>query len=142
MSAEIREGVVVATERIQAPPDVVFPYFTDPELIVEWIGQRAELDPRPGGEFFLDMGAVSARGTYLAVEPPRRVVFTWGVPGDETLPVGSSVVEVLLTADGEGTLVELTHRDLPESQRPRHRDGWQHQLAGLDAYVSSRRPAS
>lgn len=45
MTAEIRSNVIVATEHIQAPPEVVFPYFTDPALIVTWIGDQAELDP-------------------------------------------------------------------------------------------------
>jgi uncharacterized protein YndB with AHSA1/START domain len=53
-------------------PEVVFPYFTDPALIVTWIGDRAELDPQPG-MFALDMGEVLARGTYVTVDPPRRV---------------------------------------------------------------------
>lgn|GEM_PF-2472280 len=78
MTAEIRNDVIVATEHIKAPPEVVFPYFTDAALIVEWIGNLAELDPQPGGVFSLDMGEVVARGAYLAVEPPYRVVFSWG----------------------------------------------------------------
>ncbi len=40
---------VTATTRIAAPPEVVFPYFTDPALIVTWMGDRADLDPQPGG---------------------------------------------------------------------------------------------
>ena len=55
MTAEIRNDVIVATEHIKAPPEVVFPYFTDPALIVKWIGDRAELDPQPGGMFSLGM---------------------------------------------------------------------------------------
>jgi uncharacterized protein YndB with AHSA1/START domain len=63
VTAEIRDRVIVATEHIKAPPQVVFPYFTDPELIVTWIGDRARLDPKPGGVFALDMGKNLARGT-------------------------------------------------------------------------------
>jgi uncharacterized protein YndB with AHSA1/START domain len=33
VTAEIRHDVIVATEHIKAPPEVVFPYFTDPALI-------------------------------------------------------------------------------------------------------------
>ena len=44
----IRDDVVVATEHIDAPPEVVFPYFTEPDLLVQWIGDRALLDPQPG----------------------------------------------------------------------------------------------
>jgi uncharacterized protein YndB with AHSA1/START domain len=65
VTAEIRNDVIVATEHIKAPPEVVFHYFTDPALIITWIGDRAELDPQPGGVFSLDMGENTARGAYL-----------------------------------------------------------------------------
>ena len=103
MPAEIHDSVIVATEHIKAPPEIVFPYFTDPALIVTWIGEQAELDPRPGGVFALDMGDVAAHGTYLVVEAPHRVVFSWGIPGDTTLPPAASTVEVVLTPDGDDT---------------------------------------
>lgn len=133
MPAEIQGDVVVATEHIKAPPEIVFGYFTDPALIVAWIGVRAELDPQPGGVFRLDMGEVVARGSYLAVEPPHRVVFSWGIPGDDALPPGGSTVEVVLTADGDDTLVVLTHRGLPATHLGMHRAGWENQLGRLRA---------
>jgi len=123
--------VISASVRVAAPPEVVFPYFTDPALIVTWIGERADLDPRPGGMFALDFASTAARGRYVAVEPPRRVVFTWGIPEDGTLPPGASTVEVVLAADGDGTIVHLTHRDLPEDREPSHRRGWEGCLAAL-----------
>ena len=42
---------VVASVRIAASPEVVFPYFTDPVLATRWIADSAELDARPGGLF-------------------------------------------------------------------------------------------
>jgi uncharacterized protein YndB with AHSA1/START domain len=131
VTAEIRSAVIVATEHIQAPPEVVFPYFTDPALIVTWIGERAQLDPHPGGDFTLDMGDVAAHGSYIVVEPPHRVVFSWGIPGNETLPPGGSTVEVVLTPDGVDTIVVLTHRDLPSTHLDSHRTGWEHRLGLL-----------
>ncbi len=122
---------VKASVRIAASPQDVFAYLVDPELIVQWIGSKAELDPKAGGVFALDFDTTSARGTYVCVEPPHRVVFTWGVPGDSVLPPGSSTVEILLTADGDETIVELTHRDLPAEKRPSHRSGWEEGLEGL-----------
>ena len=121
MIAEIRTDVIVATEHIKAPPEVVFPYFTDPALIVEWIGNRAELD----------MGEVVARGAYIAVEPPYRVVFSWGISGSNALPPGGSIVEVALTPDGDDTMVALTHRGLPCIHVGNHRAGWGHRLGWL-----------
>jgi uncharacterized protein YndB with AHSA1/START domain len=125
--------VISATERIAAPPEVVFPYFTDPRLIVTWIGERAELDARPGGAFSVDFGSVEARGTYVEVDPPRRVVFTWGIPGDDTLPPGTSTVEVVLVAEDGDTIVNLTHRDVPPDREPSHREGWERCLGALAA---------
>lgn len=139
MTAEIRNDTIVATEHIEAPPEVVFPYFTDPALITEWIGQRAELDPRPGGVFFLDMGQVAARGTYTVVDPPHRIVFTWGIPGNDTLPPGASTVEVVLTPDGQDTLVTLTHRALPATHISSHHTGWEHRLTLLHT-AATRQP--
>ena len=72
-----------------------------------------------------------AAGSYVEVDPPRRVVFTWGIPGDTTLPAGSSTVEVELVAEGDDTVVTLTHRDLPAERRPNHRAGWAQHLARL-----------
>jgi uncharacterized protein YndB with AHSA1/START domain len=59
------------------------------------------------------------------------VVFTWGIPDDATLPPGASTVEVVLVADGGGTIVNLTHRDVPPDREPSHREGWEGCLAAL-----------
>ncbi|WP_433200792.1 SRPBCC family protein [Dactylosporangium sp. CS-047395] len=141
MTAELHGDAIVATVRIQAPPHVVFPYFTDPALIVQWIGEQADLDPRPGGRFFLDFGTIAADGAYRVVEPPHRVVFSWGIPGSDTLPPGGSTVEVVLTADGADTVVVLTHRDLPEKHLDDHRAGWEEQLGRLAAAGDRRQGA-
>jgi len=137
VTAEIRNDVIVATEYIEASPEVVFPYFTDPALLVTWIGDRAELDPQPGGVFSLDMGESLARGAYLTVDPPYRVVFSWGIPGNDTLPPGGSTVEVVLTRDGDNTMVVLTHRGLSSTHIDGHRAGWEQQLGHLPAAAGS-----
>lgn len=127
---------VTATTRIAAPPEVVFPYFTDPALIVTWLGDHADLDPRPGGVFAIDVGTSPARGTYLSVEPPSRVVFTWGLPGDETMPAGSTTVEIVLIPDDGHTVVSLTHHHLPAEHRPGHQKGWDTFIGALPAAVA------
>ncbi|GAA4632466.1 hypothetical protein GCM10023196_066030 [Actinoallomurus vinaceus] len=135
MTAEIRDDIIVATEHIKAPPEVVFPYFTDPQLITAWLGDRAELDPQPGGVFSLDMGQSLVRGAYITLDPPHRAVFTWGVPSDNALPPGGSTVEVVLTPDGDDTLVVLTHRGLPPARLQGHRAGWEQKLGALPTAI-------
>ncbi len=123
--------MISTSVRISAPPEVVFPYFTDPQLMLTWIGERVELDARPGGTFAVDFSGVAARGSYVAVEPPHRVVFTWGIPEDATMPPGSSTVEVVFVADGADTIVNLTHGDLPADREPSHLEGWERCMAEL-----------
>lgn len=120
-----------ASIRIEAAPDDVFPYLTDSELLIRWMGDWARLDATPGGDFVVDINGVPVRGRYVAVEPPHRVVFTWGAAGSDIHPPGSSTVEITLRADGGGTLLELVHRDLPPDEATKHGVGWGHFLPRL-----------
>jgi uncharacterized protein YndB with AHSA1/START domain len=85
-----------------------------------------------------------ARGEYVEIEAPNRVVFTWGWEGQESgehaVPPGSSRVEVELTPDGEGTLVRLRHLDLPEEAREIHGQGWDLFLARLGQVAEGKDP--
>ena len=128
---------VIVSVRIAAPPEVVFPYFTDAALATKWIAQTAALDPRPGGLFAIDVRGNPARGTFVEVDAPHRVVFTWGVDGAVDFPPGSSTVEVVLVAEGEDTIVTLTHRDLPEGYRASHQAGWSEFLGLLAPAATS-----
>jgi uncharacterized protein YndB with AHSA1/START domain/ketosteroid isomerase-like protein len=125
-------GTFSTSVRIAAPPADVFPYLTEASLIVHWMGQWAELEAEPGGRLAIDINGVPIRGEYVVVDPPRRVVFTWGAAGHDVLTPGSTTVEILLHADGDGTLLELAHRDLPPEELPRHDVGWGHFLARLE----------
>jgi uncharacterized protein YndB with AHSA1/START domain len=128
---------VIATVRIAATPDVVFAYFTDPALAVRWIADAALLDARPGGTFSLDVRGNPARGEYVEVDPPHRVVFTWGIEGRADFAPGSSTVEVVLQPDGDETVVTLTHSNLPtEDHRRSHDAGWT-EFLGLLAQVAA-----
>jgi uncharacterized protein YndB with AHSA1/START domain len=65
--------------RIAARPETIFEFFVDPQKIVRWKGRLASLDPRPGGGFLVDFnGDDIAAGEYVEIDPPNRVVFTWG----------------------------------------------------------------
>jgi uncharacterized protein YndB with AHSA1/START domain len=118
---------------IAAAPEQVFEYFTRAEAIVTWMGDHAVVDPQPDGEFTLDINGVPVRGRYLELEPPRRLVISWGHAGSETLPPGASRVEVTLTREHGGTTVRVVHSGLPEAEARRHAIGWPHFLARLVA---------
>jgi uncharacterized protein YndB with AHSA1/START domain len=122
---------LAASVHIAAPPERVFDYFIRPEAIVRWMGDYARLDPRPNGEFTLDINGVPVRGRYLEVEPPSRIVISWGHAGSDALPPGASTVEVTLTPEQDGTTVRIVHSGLPEAEARQHAIGWEHFLERL-----------
>jgi uncharacterized protein YndB with AHSA1/START domain len=121
--------VVEREVRIAARPETVFDFFIDSDKMVSWKGRKAELDPRPGGIYRVEINDQAiARGEYVEVDAPNRVVFTWGWEGQESgehaVAPGSSRVEVELIPDGDGTIVRLRHLDLPDQSREIHGEGW------------------
>ena len=78
----------------------------------------------------------TASGEFVEVDPPRRLVYTWGwepgADGPNPVPPGSSTVEIELVPEGDGTLLRFTHRDLPSDEAAKsHGHGWDHYLARL-----------
>ena len=116
---------------ISAPPEVVFAHLITPERMLTWMGERAELDARPGGVFAVDVTGYPFRGEYLEVQPPRRVVVSWGLAGSDDFPPGSSQVEFTLVPTDAGTRLELVHRGLPDTHSRTHGLGWTHYLRRL-----------
>jgi uncharacterized protein YndB with AHSA1/START domain len=115
---------VIEVERwIEARPETVFSYFTDPERFLRWQGEDASIDPHPGGSFRVSVGGPSGgvvRGEFVEVVAPHRLVFTWGWEGVSLLDEGiaallsrASTVEISLESQGEGTLLRLRQTGLP-----------------------------
>jgi uncharacterized protein YndB with AHSA1/START domain len=78
------------------------------------------------------VGDAIASGSFVELEPYRRIVFTWGWENEgDPVPPGSSPVEIDLAPDADGTLLTLTHSGLPAPAREPHRGGWEHYLARL-----------
>jgi uncharacterized protein YndB with AHSA1/START domain len=131
--------------RIDAPPEAVFGYFTDPMKMVRWMGNEATLDPRPGGicrvNMIREIGEAAAIGEFVEVVPYSRVVFTWGwEQGLFGVPPASTRVEVSLVPDGSGTLVRLVHSELPEEAVEAHEAGWSHYLKRLSVAAAGGDP--
>ncbi len=142
MSADVRTEPIVHERQIDASPETVFSFFTDPEKLTRWLAVEATLDPRPGGvcrqthvghngeHYFM-------RGEFVAVEPPSRVVFTWGFENEGiAVAPGASTVEVTLEPRDGGTWLTLVHRDLPASERADHDGGWDTMLGRLASAVA------
>ena len=107
---------------------------------MSWMGEYALLEPEPGGQFCVDIKGTPVRGQFLHLDPPHRLLISWGYAGSGRLPPGASTVEVRLTADRGGTRVDLQHRGLPPGERPGHASGWTHYLNRLQIGAAGRDP--
>jgi uncharacterized protein YndB with AHSA1/START domain len=122
---------------IAASPETVWEFLVDPQKATRWMGQECSFDPRPGGLYQCAViPGHTARGEFVELDAPHRLVFTWGwEPGEEgpnPVPSGSSTVEIELVPDGEGTRLRFTHRDLPTAEAAEsHSHGWDHYLERL-----------
>ena len=126
---------IVITRLIEATPETVYSYLTDPIKWSRWQGSSADIEARHGGLFSMVMpNGLNARGHFVELLPSRKIVFTWGWPGHPTLPPGSSTVTIDLEQDGSATRLTLTHSDLPDDEIEIHTMGWEHyvpRLAGV-----------
>jgi uncharacterized protein YndB with AHSA1/START domain len=127
MAELVREIVIDAT------PETIWPFLSEPDKLVQWHGTEAEIDPRPGGVYrVLVMGQYPTAGEYVEVVPREKVVFTfgWEHEGNPVQP-GSTTIEITLQPEGDKTRVRLVHRGLPEEAVADHTHGWDHYLDRL-----------
>jgi|GEM_PF-241068 len=158
----IHELNTLVLKRIfNAPPKVVWRCWSEPELACRWWGPRlytcpvAKIDFRVGGRYLLAMrgptpdGSVAdiwSTGTYLEIEPNRRIVATdsFGdtegniVPstdyGMEGMPLEMQV-EIILEDLGGRTMMTLRHERMPDQYRELTGAGWSESFDKLDALV-------
>jgi uncharacterized protein YndB with AHSA1/START domain len=142
------ESTAVTREiTIAAAPEVVWTFLVDEHKAASWMGQAAEFDPRPGGLYRVQVvPGHTARGEFVELDPPRRLVYTWGweAGGDGTpspVPPGSTTIEIELEPAGDATLLRFLHRDLPSAESAgSHAHGWDHYLPRLIAAAAGTDP--
>jgi uncharacterized protein YndB with AHSA1/START domain len=142
------ERELLITRVLDAPPDLVFEAWTNPEHLVRWWGPAGfttpscTMDVRPGGSYRICMRAPDGtdhwvQGVYREIVAPQRLVCTWvwedaeGRPGDETL------LTVTFEEHGGKTRLTLHHGVFGTvEERDNHESGWTAILVRLAAYVT------
>jgi uncharacterized protein YndB with AHSA1/START domain len=132
MSAAGDAGETLVVRRvIPAQRERVFQAWLDPQSLAQWMhpggatDATAEVDARVGGKFRIVMIEGSKRyehtGEYLAIDPPKRLEFTWISDATDHRP---TIVTIEFLERDRGTELVLTHRRLPPKQVESHRRGW------------------
>lgn len=131
---------------IDASPERVFRAWTTPEELVKWWRipgaydtTEAEVDLRVGGRYRLAgtsarLGQFEVHGEYRAIEPGRRLVYTWSPDWDED--ARGSVVELVFEAREGGTRLSVEHTGFTTAaSRDDHRSGWPQVAGRVKAHV-------
>src|ERR1700752_892291 len=147
--------IVTVTHRFAASCERVFDAWLDPESMDRWMfgaSVRDEeiihlrADPHVGGRFsFLvrrGENKIDHVGTYLEIDRPRRLVFTWSaqvVGSDEDADETPSRVVIELAPADAGCMLTLTHTMDPKWAEfaDRTRAGWTTMLGSLDRALAS-----
>lgn len=91
---------------IAAPAAEAYRALTRSLVMREWMSDGAVMDARPGGHlYFWWHSGYGAMGRFTALQPDRRVAFTWLGQGEP----GATQVEVDLAPSSDGVEVILSH---------------------------------
>ena len=129
---------VRVTRRFTASAERVFDAWLDVDRARRFLfststGQivRAEIDARVGGRFLFvdrrDGQDVEHFGTYLDIDRPRRLVFTFGVTGAD----GETRVAIDIAPIETGCELTLTHEGVPDEYADRTEKGWTTIVEGI-----------
>jgi uncharacterized protein YndB with AHSA1/START domain len=144
-SGDTTGPTVQIRRRVKAGAEQIFDLWTKPDLMVRWMSPfpgavdcKASCDLRPGGAFSLVMlseqSSREVSGTYVQIDRPRKLVFTWTGPLTNHV---NTLVTVELNPRGDETDLVVTHERLPtQAIHEGHTKGWGHILDHLADAVS------
>jgi uncharacterized protein YndB with AHSA1/START domain len=135
---------VQVTRTFAASPERIFDAWLNPEIARRFLfatptGEmvRVDIDARVGGKFFIvrrtDGDEVEHVGEYLALERPRRLVFTFAVPKFSAV---YTQVSIDIVPAGSGCTLTLTHEGVLPEWADRTQEGWEKILGSLDRSIN------
>jgi uncharacterized protein YndB with AHSA1/START domain len=143
---------LLITRTFDAPRDLLFKLWTDPEHLKHWGSPKDltvphhEADIRPGGAYRLCMrgpGGTEYRllGVYREIVAPERLVFTHAWDEDDGSPGHETLVTITFEDAGDKTKLTLHQTGFASVEsRDGHRGGWNSQLDNLADYAANLRP--
>lgn len=118
--------------RLRASPERVWQALTEADELTSWLAEASTFDGGLGGEVSLDFGEGGViSGEVKTWDPPRLLSYTWVFPDG-----AESQVTFEASADGDGTLLSLTHERVPAQTARGYAPGWHAFLDRFDAFVT------
>ncbi len=163
MSETPSSGAVVIERTFDAPRELVWQMWADPEHFKAWYGPQgatiptAAMDLRVGGNRHVGMEMATPNGTmqmwftgeFREIDPPRRLVYTESMadeqgnvqsPADMGMPADhptTTEITVVLEALGNRTKMTMTHAGVPADSPGA--TGWNMAFDKLTTYVETQR---
>lgn len=130
---------VVVERDIPHPPEKLWRALTQPHLIEEWL-MRNDFAPTLGHRFNLrgDWGGV-LDCEVLAIEPNRRLSYTWNFAHEDEAYNLSSVVTFTLTPTNRGTHLRMEQSGFRPGQKQAYggaKAGWQEFFGKLEQVLA------
>lgn len=139
---------VYITRAFAAPRDVVWRFFTEPDLISRWFGPHAfrvpaetvRVDQRVGGSYALTMVGIEdgelapMTGVITAIDPPEYLEVTLGAHSRE-VDLENVVLRIRFADHGDRTRVTLHQGPFDTLDRDLTTAGWEESFAEIDAIL-------
>jgi uncharacterized protein YndB with AHSA1/START domain len=135
---------LVIERQMPHPPEKIWRALTQSALIEEWL-MRNDFEPVAGRKFTFRADPSPhwngvTEGEVLAVEPHRRLSYSWNASGSEAENGLKTIVTWTLTPTHSGTLLRMEQSGFrPEEERNYQgaNYGWQRFLGGLERVVAN-----
>ncbi len=143
------ERTIAIERELDAPRDLVWRVWTDPDEVTRWWGpehfttprEKIEFDLRPGGVCRLTMVGPDGQeypsdGHFRIVEPPERLSFGEESTDHPMIESGETTVELLDLGDSRTKVIVTSRMICAEELLPMARAGWGSQLDKLEALLA------
>jgi len=100
---------------IRAPPERTFDALINPEMLVKWLADTAELTARKGGKYRIGWtNGPTHAGTILSFEPGRRISLSWEWEG---VSLHNTVFRLTVEPKDQGSLLTVEHEGFPKLEK-------------------------
>jgi uncharacterized protein YndB with AHSA1/START domain len=148
--ADSLERVLIIEHIFDAPRELVFKCWTEPEHLARWIGPRGfsstilACERRQGGNYRMRMRGPDGQehwqqGVFREIVPPERIVRTYCWTDADGRPTHPETLLTVTFADLDGRTRLTLHQAVFESVTARddHQRGWSGSLDKLAEYIAT-----